>query len=131
MGVALTVRDQSSVGEVSGTLTLPDVSATTTLRELIRTRVREEVARFNAAPSTVFRGLVMPEGAENTSAGFVLPEPRRVEWERQADEAIESFGHNGFFVLVDGHQVADLDEPLRLSVESDVRFVRLVQLIGG
>ena len=131
MGVSVTVRDQSSTGRVSGAASLSDVPAATTLRELIRTRVREEVASYNAGPKRVFKGLVMPEGAQSTREGFVMPRPRRVDWERQADLAIESFERNGFFVLVDDRQVTDLDEELNLTVDSDVRFVRLVPLVGG
>jgi len=34
------------------------------LRELIRLRVREEVARYNAPPTPRFHGLIRPEEAE-------------------------------------------------------------------
>lgn len=131
MGVSVTVCDQSSTGRVSGGLTLSDISAATTLRELIRTRVREEVARYNAGPTPVFDGLVMPEGASPAREGFAMPRPRPIDWERQAGRAIESFGRNGFLVLVDDRQVLELDEELGLTADSDVRFVRLVPLVGG
>jgi hypothetical protein len=93
--------------------------------------VRDEVARFNAVPQEVFQGLVMPEGALPTAAGFRLPKQRRLDWEQQADRAVEAFGRNGFFVLIDDRQVTDLDEELALTADSDIRFVRLVQLVGG
>ena len=131
MGIKVTLRDQSSTGRVAGSLELEDIPAAITLRDLIRTRVREEVARYNAAPRDVFEGLVMPEGAEPAQAGYAMGRPRRVDWERQADRAIEAFGRNGFFVLVDDRQVTELDEPLALTTDSDIRFVRLVQLVGG
>lgn len=54
----------------------------------------------------------MPHGAKATPDGFVLPKPRRVDWERQADAAIEAFEHNGFVVLVGERQVTELDEQL-------------------
>ena len=73
----------------------------------------------------------MPEGAEATPDGFVMPKPRRINWEAQAERAIEAFSHNGFFVLVDDRQAIDLDEGLDLTPESEIRFVRLIQLIGG
>jgi hypothetical protein len=44
---------------------------------------------------------------------------------------LEAFTKNGFFVLVAGRQVADLDEVVDLSAASDVSFVRLVPLVGG
>ncbi len=131
LGVALTVHDQSSTGRVSGAVTLGEVHAATTLRDLIRTRVREEVGSYNAGPKPVFEGLVMPEGATPVRGGFLMPRPRRIDWELQAIQAIESFERNGFFVLVDDRQVTDLDEELALTVDSDVRFVRLVPLVGG
>jgi hypothetical protein len=93
--------------------------------------VRDEVARDNAEPAEVFEGLVMPEGAEPTKAGFVLGRPRRVDWERQADQALDAFARNGFFVLVDDRQVTELDERLALTADSDIRSERLVQLVGG
>jgi hypothetical protein len=128
----LTVRDQSSTGAATGPdLILRGIDDRITLRDLIRTRVREEVALFNAAPGTVFRGLVMPVGAEPGSSGFELSTPRRVQWELQAAEALDAFGRNGFFVLVDDQQVVDLDQELKLTADSDIRFVRLVQLVGG
>jgi len=33
-------------------------------------------------------------------------------------------------VLVDDRQVTELDEALDLTAESDIRFVRLIQLVG-
>ena len=131
MGISVTVHDQSSTGRATGAVELEDIPAAITLRDLVRTRVREEVARHNAAPGDVFRGLVMPEGAAPAADGYVLDRPRRVDWERQAERAIAAFGRNGFFVLVDDRQVADLDEELALTAESDIRFVRLVPLVGG
>ena len=131
MGVSVTVRDESSTGRTSRAVTLSDVPPTTTLRELIRTRVREEGASYNAAPAPVFEGLVMPAGATPAAQGFSMPTPRRIDWEEQAALAIDAFGGNRFFALVDGRQVVDLDEELRLTADSDVRFLRLVPLVGG
>jgi hypothetical protein len=118
-------------GKESGELTLPDVPPTISLRELIRTRVREEVAKYNADASGTFRGLVAPEGSEQTGGGFKLRKGRLVDWEKQAEVATEAFRRNGFFVLVDGRQVTELDEELELDADSEIRFVRLVPLVGG
>jgi hypothetical protein len=46
-------------------------------------------------------------------------------------EALQSFDTNGFFVIVDGQQVCDLDTMLRLGPKSEVKFLRLVPLVGG
>jgi hypothetical protein len=129
--VTVTIRDQTGAGRVSNETTIEGVSDRTTLRDLIRTRVRDEVARYNAGPTDLFNGLVMPEGATPAANGYTMPRRRRLDWERQAKLVLDALAHNGFFVLVDGRQVIDLDEELALTADSDVRFIRLVPLVGG
>jgi hypothetical protein len=128
---SLTIEDRTATGRPTGSITLPDLPERITLRELIRLRVREEVAHYNLRPSLTFKGLVQPEGATQTVDGFAMPKRRRIDWERQADVAIDRFARNGFFVLVDGKQVVDLDSQLDLSSTMDVGFIRLTPLIGG
>lgn len=131
--ISVTIKDQSGAGKVAASITLDGVDSRCTVRDLIRTRVREEVARHNAKAvgTDVFRGLVMPDGAEPTTAGFRMSKPRRIDWERQAGQALEAFQRNGFFVLVADRQVTDPDEVLQLTPDTDIRFIRLVQLVGG
>ena len=47
------------------------------------------------------------------------------------DTDVITFGRNGFFVLVADRQVTDPDETLDLTPDTDIRFIRLVQLVGG
>jgi hypothetical protein len=134
MAVTVTINDESGSGRVTGTLTLSGIDERVTLRDLVRTRVREEVARFNSEEGgggNIFAGLVMPEGAEPTREGFRMTTRRTIDWNQQADRAIRAFTKNGFFVLVGDRQVTDLDEELHLTADSDIRFIRLVQLVGG
>ena len=129
--IRVTIHDQTSTGRVGGVTVIEGIASSITLRDLIRTRVRDEVARHNARPTNLFKGLVMPEGAEAADGGYRIANVRRIDWEVQADKAIDAFGRNGFFVLVDDFQVVDLDTELDLTPDSDIRFVRLVQLVGG
>jgi hypothetical protein len=108
---------------------LPDVPERLTLRELIRTRIREEVAIANLERSTPRQLLVRPRDAEVTLNG--VRATRAIDWEEQARVAEDAFGQNGFFVLVDGRQVDDLEQELSLSADSSVRFLRLTPLVGG
>lgn len=127
----LTVHDESATGRRTGSLTLMNVPLTITVRELIRLRVREEVAKHNASPDRHFRGLVRPRDAEATANGYRLPSRRRLDWEKQAEIAERAFAGNGFFVLVGDRQVEDLDDVIDLAEDPDVAFVRLVPLVGG
>jgi hypothetical protein len=127
----LTIEDRTATGRPTGTIDLPDVPDRVTLRDLIRLRVREEVARYNLRPAAEFHGLVAPDGATPGPTGHRMAAPRRIDWERQADIAIGAFLRNGFFVLVSGRQVVDLDEEIELTGTMDVGFIRLTPLVGG
>jgi hypothetical protein len=99
--------------------------------ELIRLRVCEEVARHNARPSDCFNGLVRPDDAETELNGYRLREPRRIDWEVQAEIAERAFLANGFYVLASDRQVEDLDEVVDLIADPDPVFIKLVALVGG
>jgi hypothetical protein len=116
----LRVRDESPAGRNLGEVAF-EVPDAISLRDLIKVRVREEVAKHNAAPTGTFRGLVQPDG----------PSKRRLDWEKQAEVALRAFSKGGFFVVVGNRQIDDLDAQLDLSEASDVAFVRLVPLVGG
>lgn len=131
MPVRIHVSDEVVPGELSGTRPVTIPQATTTARELIRCRIREEVQRHNESPTEVFHGLVQPEQSERILNGFRMPFPHPLSWEVQFERACSSFLRNGFLLIVNGRQVLELDEPIELQTESEVRFVKLVPLIGG
>ena len=131
MAVELKVIDQRVGGGEAASMTLTAIDQRTTLRDLIRTRVREEVARYNSDPTERFNGLVRPVGAEEGINGYRLARPRRLDWEEQARVAEDAFLRNGFFVLVGDRQVEDLDEELDLDADTEIRFLRLTPLVGG
>ena len=128
---ALTIEDRTATGTPIGSITFPDFPERMTLRDLIRLRVREEVARYNLNPSTYFQGLVQPVDARPLPRGFEMSKARRIDWELQADFALAAFARNGFFVLVDRKQVTDLDAQILLTPTLDVAFVKLTPLVGG
>lgn len=131
MGMTVVVTDATPAGKETARVLLEDVPNPVTLRELIRHRVREEVARYNANPQPRFTGLVRPTDAEWTLNGYQLRRPRRLDWQAQAKAALHSFKHNGFVVFVGDRQLDDLDEELTLAETDEVSFVRLVPLVGG
>ncbi|MCO6007440.1 hypothetical protein NE236_20900 [Actinoallomurus purpureus] len=128
---SVTFRDETATGRRLDEMSLPGLPDRVTVRDLIRTRVREEVARHNARPSRHFRGLVRPDDAEAELNGYRLREPRAIDWERQADLAERAFQRNGFFLLVGDRQADDLDQVVELGVNTEIVFIRLVSLVGG
>lgn len=127
----LVFRDETATGRELSRFDVSDQPEQLTVEEIIRLRVREEVARHNAAPQPRFSGLVQPQDAEVELNGYRLARPRRLDWTTQADVAVSAFGRNGFLVFVGGRQVTALDEVVDLSAAHDVAFVKLVPLVGG
>jgi hypothetical protein len=126
-----------------------------TARDLIRCRIEAEVAIHNAAERVRFDGeiaaceanrdapnewLVTPgavERALNGPRGAYGPGVKTpnsmtlIESEPLIAVALEAFARNGFFMIFDGRQIADLDEVLTVEHDSALTFLRLVPLVGG
>lgn len=131
MGTQLMVQDATAKGQITGEMLLGDLPDRITVRDLIRTRVREEVARYNLETSEYFRGLVCPEGAEEALAGYRMRIRRTIDWEKQAKAAEEGFLANRFFLLVGDSQVTELDDELKIDADTHIRFIKLLPLVGG
>jgi hypothetical protein len=105
------------------------VSERTTVRELIKRRIDEEVAALNAGREDV-RPLVIPTERES-----ILNKPKAartmVDAEKQLATAVEAFKRTRIVILVDGKQIKALDEPITVSPECEIRFLKLVPLVGG
>jgi hypothetical protein len=129
MPLALSVHDETTAGESRSAGTFRFDTARLTLRELVRLRVEQEVARFNSADYEMFQGLVQPEESERVLNG-VRTRPV-LDAQKQLAKAIEAFRGNGFLVLLDDRQIMDLDEVLHLTAQSKITFLRLVPLVGG
>ncbi|MEU5538879.1 hypothetical protein [Streptomyces sp. NPDC020362] len=127
----VTFRDETATGKRVTEWTVAGLPERMTVRELIRLRVREEVARHNARPGNRFNGLVRPDDAETELNGYLLREARRIDWERQAEIAERAFLANGFFVLAGDRQVDGLDDVVDLTVDPGLVFIKLVALVGG
>jgi hypothetical protein len=129
----LTICDETPLGQRSNIRILDFLIERITVRELIRARIYEEVREYNASAGEYFRGLVQPTDTEATLNGYRLREKRHrpISWHTQFNRALEQFQRNGFFILVDNHQVEELDEEITVSPQTVVSFVKLVPLVGG
>ncbi len=129
MPLSVPVLDETTSGtrSAAGALQLEDSAST--LREIIRQRVQQEVERFNLSDVEGFHGLVEPGETERILNG--VRERRYLDWQEQFARALAAFERNGFLVLVDDRQITGLDEKIPLTAQSTVTFLRLVPLIGG
>src|SRR5262245_35316285 len=98
MAIAVTVRDELTSGKTGNELTLEFLTERVTAREIIRSRVYQEVTEYNARQPEYYRGLVQPTDAEVALNGYRLRQRRRLDWEQQYARALQAFQGNGFLL---------------------------------
>jgi hypothetical protein len=131
MSVTLQIRDEKAGGGPSREWTLEVLSERMTVRELIRSRVYQEVQDYNVEQGQVFTGLVEPADAEKTLNGWKLKKPRQIDWKRQFELVCEAFERNQIVLLINDRQAESLDEEYNVEPHSEVTFLRLTPLVGG
>lgn len=125
------IRDESLTGKIAHEFHLELESSTITVRELIRSRVIEEVKVFNSNRSMPYMGLMQLRAEE------LLLNPNRSTWlkqknaDREAELALKAFDNNGFLLLINNKQYSDPDETITLQPDTTVSFVKLMPLVGG
>jgi len=136
MSVTVTIRDETTSGDLCHEVPLEFPSERITVRELIRERVYQEVQDFNQKRGElVFRGLVQPTDTERILNGkrteYRLKQHRPIQWKPQFEKAVEGFSRNGFFILIDDKQAESLDQEVVIGTKTQVSFVKLTLLAGG
>jgi hypothetical protein len=130
MTVEVTVRDETTSGDVLGELALQLSSERITVRELITTRVEAEVRLHNARRSdTPYRGLVQPLDHEQRLNKSRPARP--IDRDAQVAVALDAFTRGRVLLLVDDRQVTELDDEVVLRPASAVSFLKLTPLVGG
>lgn len=131
MSTTLTIRDETIGGESLSEWALDVLTERITVRELIRSRVYQEVQDFNRNRADVFRGLIQPEGAEKALNGWKLKRSRQLDWKKQVDRGLEAFEKNQVVILVNDRQAESLEEEIEVGPDTRVTFLRLTALVGG
>ncbi len=131
MTTTLTIVDETTLGQATNEFTLDFLTEHITVRELIRSRVYQEVQDYNLKKGTFFRGLVQPTQAEITLNGFKLKTRREIDWEQQYEKAIEAFETTRIIILIDDQQAESLDDKIVIRTDTHVTFLRLMPLVGG
>ena len=125
------VIDEATSGEKTNAMTLDFLTEEVTVREVIRSRVYQEVTEHNARQAIGRPPLVSLTRSERDLNGVKTGSGKRLDWEQQFETAIQAFEGNGFLLFAGGRQLLDLDEKIELRHDTDVTFLRLVPLVGG
>ena len=133
MPTTIIVLDETTSGSVTNQIEILIADEQITVRELIRSRVFQEVKDYNARlaqqPDAPFSGLVVPGEAEAQLNG--PREKKFIDWQRQFERATAAFRRGQILILVDERQLDELDEEIALNSKSTVSFLRLTPLTGG
>ncbi len=132
MTTTVLIRDEEATGQTVNEFSLEFLTETIDVRELIRSRVYQEVKDHNAKQNqSVFKGLIQPTDAERTMNGYRLKKPRQIDWKQQFEMAIEAFEKNQILILINNRQADSLNQQLEIGPETVVSFIRLTPLVGG
>ena len=138
MVATITFKDETLTGNLIQEMSISVQSETLTLREIIMLRVEEEIKRqtdekhkrFLTALSDLSeheRLLNGPKWTEKSPEKLpTMPDP-----EAHGYRALEAFKRNGYFVLVDDHQIEDLEAVVQLHAQTNISFVKMTPLVGG
>jgi len=128
------IRDESMSGETLGELTVEIPSEQITVKELIRSRVYQEVKESSArarSKKDESRELVQPTETETVLNGPRNTGPALADWKDQFDKAVDAFLANRIMILVNDRQATSLDEQIEINSATSVSFLRLTMLMGG
>src|SRR5437763_11012766 len=118
----ITVRDETFPGRQAAEVTLEFLAERVTVRELIRSRVYQEVTDYNAARARAPAGhqSVEPTATERLLNGAAARPRARLDWEQQFERALQAFRANRFLLLVDGQQCEELDAEIELRMDTQI-----------
>src|SRR5947209_3678702 len=130
MATTVMIRDETASGDTLQEWALEVLTERITVRELIRSRVYQEVQDHNRKGGEVYRGLVQPEGAEAALNGVKLKTPRQIDWKAQFKKATDAFKAGQILILRGDRQADSLDEEIELQPGTVVSFLKLTLLVG-
>jgi hypothetical protein len=132
MSVVLKTLDQVLGSPVMEGPQLSFAAGAITAREIVCSRVRMEVERYNSDDTPrSFASLVTPAQQERELNGPHRAPRQPLDAERQIEVALEAVRKGRVIIMFNGVQVMDIDAPLDVTPVSEARFLKLVPLVGG
>jgi hypothetical protein len=129
MSITVKMSDGSLSGSITQRFNISIPSYTTTARQLIEQRITQEVTLFKSGKKqSHFNSVMIPTPKEMALNSHQFA---NIDVQAQCQQAIHVFSHNGFFLLVDDHQITELDTEFQVSELSTIQFIKLVPLVGG
>lgn len=121
------ITDASRTGDIQQQNVFVFYKERLTVAELIKGRVSQEVEAFNQLKPNHFNGLVQPFLSKRNRNTNTLP--NRLDFERQYTIALQAFQNNGLAILVNEEPITKLDEEIHLNYDTEISFMKYVQLV--
>lgn len=125
------IKDETVGGDSKNSFSIETTKTDSTVQELIKLRIFNEVENFNQRLPEYFRSLVQPTEAEVTLNGYRMVEKRKIDPEKQYYLALDGFKKNGYFLIINNKQVESLDQEIKISDNMELQFIKLTPLVGG
>ena len=125
------IKDETVGGETNNSFSFETTKTVSTVQELIKLRIFNEVENFNQRLPEYFRSLVQPTEAEVTLNGYKMVEKRKIDPEKQYYLALDAFKKNGYFLIINNKQVESLDQEIKIQDNMELQFIKLTPLVGG
>ena len=123
----ITLQDASLQGQQQSPWQMNIFEEQSTLREILRSRIYQEVSEYNAKKRSQSLCLITPRPVEPQQADAAPP----IDWQIHYKQALEAFKKKRYIVLINGRQVTELDAPVHLTDQTTITFLKLIPLIGG
>ena len=127
----LVIHDEDARGNRIHTSRLVNEEDSLTVEALIRLRVESEVKRFNTQRPLCFFSLVQPEGVDITPRGYRLKEHRDIDSAAQSTIAVAAFEKKSYIINANGRDFQSLDEVIELKDDTEISFIKFMEIIGG
>ncbi len=141
MSIAITVEaktiGQRNPSDTSWEVFIDQIQVKYTLKELITSVVQEEVNSYNQKYhqnrlSPVLSYDEIEQGkADGKIVSAVSSGYSTIDAQKAIEKALNAFEMSHYYVIVDGIQVSNLDDEVKLELNSKVRFIRVIPLSGG
>lgn len=131
MSVSLPIQDQIDLGKVVSSRVLKFPVNRVTVKELIETRVSQEIESFMEQSSQPFLNIIKPGSIEGSLNNSKYKKKVNFDIKAQQNIAINAFENNGYFILFNDRQLTELEDIVHITPNSKVVFFKLTAIVGG
>lgn len=128
----LLIRDEELSGELSQEYSLSFLTEHITVRELIRSRVYQEVQDYNTThPEQRRKRLVLPPDSTTGMPSDGSERSTTVNWQVPFQLATTAFEEGRIIILINDQQAESLEQQFEITPKTVVTFLKLTLLVGG